>query len=282
MSDKSFLNRKWFLFADNTQTGPMTTEEIKEGLKSGQMDWVDFVYSPGFVMTWTRVCEVDGFKKLMPPVPILSPIINSMSNLQMDFEGEGSDLSKGISDEKRKTRIWYIQFAGREFGPYEFHEFKDLYLTGKLTGSVFLWRKGLESWVAIEDTLEFKDLVDLKRDRKKFKEKEQRRVARFPLLATLTFRGSDSDTLGVCSDISSKGIKILSNQMPESLGMDLNFVLNPHVSTGLIPMAIGGKVVSIAEDQRSFAIEFINLSRSSELAIEKYLLAQKVRAEEDE
>jgi hypothetical protein len=185
-----------------------------------------------------------------------------------------------------KRSVWFLEFQGSEFGPLSLAEVQVILRSGKLKGQLFARREGVLNWMSVEEIPEFSDDVAATGKGKNKPEsaqdsqdaQDERRVSRrVPLVATVKFNVPGDSTagsnmyMGVCRDISTHGVLILSNRVPHGTTEAMQLEVSPLGSTGVEPFVAEVEVVRVLSDKKGFSVRFKKLDAVARAALQKYL-----------
>ena len=99
-------NREWYLFINNEQIGPLTIEEIKDYIDSGDLTFSTLVWKVG-MPDWQQAQNIDDLKHLIKlPIRTSERRKNQSEKLNMlydEFESQRNSIDENAFDEDEKT-----------------------------------------------------------------------------------------------------------------------------------------------------------------------------------
>jgi hypothetical protein len=176
------------------------------------------------------------------------------------LSGFGISLAE---EDSINSPFWYVQFQGGEHGPFKFGELTTLLGAKRLLGTIFFWRPGLTHWISVE--IEPHDISPpsvLVQNAIALYERARRRQASASASATLWGRAprrferrgfvgtvftlsaaGKRHYLGVCSDISERGLGVVLEKAGECpVGFNLSIEVVPISVSHLAPFRVMGTV----------------------------------------
>jgi len=263
----------WYVAQGESWIGPMSASDVYSMILNHQISWIHYVWRKG-QLGWQRVCEIDPFEQYAPDQskPKTKP-----------------NESQAVSSQEG-PRKWFLHYKDSQFGPFSRSEILRFLDMEKITPRVHAWSPGMSNWQRIES------ISELQRPELESKEqsiaahhagkpgsnelasrsqnKEQRANPRRPLVAKIILSDDQSVILGVCRDISTGGMQVLTDDVPVKLGTLMKMNVSPstnEIGPKIPPFVAEGQVVRILEDGRGFSFRFTQLSDTAKKSIELYI-----------
>lgn len=174
---------------------------------------------------------------------------------------------------------WYLQYRGSGFGPLSLAEIKMVIKSGKMQGPLFAMGPGLEKWTKIENVPQLEDLMNLMKGIETNSFKEKRKSERTELIAVVRFHYKDdpsgSHHLGVCRDLSTGGMMIVTHHLPPKNAAIVELEVQPEEESCVTPFAVNGVVRHMLADKSGYSIEFINLPQKAAQEIQQHINSSK-------
>lgn len=277
---------RWFVSIGEQSVGPMTSAEVYDKVRTGEISWVHFVWSEGQAQ-WTRLCDTPAFQVAVPKAPTAKPTAPSSAK-------------KAPPPPTQDSRPWFLFYNDSQFGPFSSAEVDRYLRVGKLHGRVHAWKDGMDGWVRLETISEFREAVaeaaqvrsstpppekgtaareyDLA-PAQATPHSDKRGAPRFPLVARLLVANQASVSVAICRDISVGGMQVLTDRIPGPVGTHIKLNVSPapvapkgkKPKATIEPFVAEGDVVRILEDGRGYSFRFKKLSEKSRKAVEKYI-----------
>lgn len=288
-------NSRWYVATGQSWVGPFSSAQIYEKIQRQELTWGHFLWKPG-QKDWQRAYRVEPFRSFLPEKPkVKVPQANRSQKTQ-----KSSTRSSGSKDPFKQQKQWYLFFRGKQYGPFSSREVEHLLAKRKIPKDVFTWRRGLKQWKRLSQLSEFRGqghrTSELKpREMAEGEEEaepvqdpptkdravrdrpvhERRSAPRKPLVAKIVMANDDAVLVGVCRDISTGGMQVLTDQIPGEVGDTIRLNVSPSGKDAIEPFVAKGEIVRILEDGRGFSFRFKNLRKQSKEAIERFIENQK-------
>lgn len=284
---------QWYVALGERWEGPLTASAVYQKVLNQEITWAHYVWKPG-KSGWERICDLPEFHVAVPPLPTKVPSLPKAtvrpSARQSDSRTISRTVSRNIaktpppSPSEEKSGIWFIYDQDTQLGPFRNNEMVGFIQNGRVNGSIFAWRDGMDNWERLEKLDAFQDVF-----KDAFKESvsgpkkkiDQRGAPRRPLIAKILMAKGDQLVTAICRDISIGGLQVLTDRIPGPVGS----VVKMNVSmvgkkagktigkTKIEPFVAEGVIVRILEDGRGFSFRFNKLSDTAKRAIEAYINA---------
>jgi hypothetical protein len=275
--------KQWILSHKEKLYGPYTMDQLKVLFDKRKVSWLDLVreYQPSSAdVKWIRLGELFTDELASSPVEAPEPVAPAPAppppkeepTVVAPAEESSQSINPLIPDD-----TWYLQFGDSQFGPMTLSEAQVVISGGRTVEIVYAWREGMLDWVRMEDVPELRPVSEAIERRSAQKTSGERRGSpRMPLIATVMFtmagdtrgfiRGS-----GVCRDISSTGMMIISSQIPGYQESTTEIEVKPLPRSGLPSFTVEAIIRRILPQNNGFGVEFKNLDPNVRSNIEKYL-----------
>lgn len=128
---------QWYISKNGQALGPMTQEQVIALIESGDVKEMDLVYEAG-ATEWMPLAEVESFSKYFNKSQDPNPA------------GEGAKdwvILKKVQSEKGQEY--------KQMGPFSVEQVLTMLDAGDIQFVDFAWKKGMESWVKVNDLKEF-------------------------------------------------------------------------------------------------------------------------------
>ncbi len=260
---------QWHVAVGEQTMGPMSTADVYDRIRSGELSWVHYVWKNGQAQ-WTRACDTPTFQVAMPQAPAKPP--------------SGPPKPPVV----KEIRNWYLYYNDTQFGPFSAPEVQGSLEAGKLHGRVHAWKDGMGGWVRLEELAEFSHAAPQGSQKPAFElatSDDKRKAPRFPLIARILVADDAQVSVAICRDISIGGMQVLTDRLPGPVGTRLKLNVSPasaKTSTGkkvrstIEAFVAEGEVVRILEDGRGYSFRFNKLPEKSRKAIESYIQESNV------
>ncbi len=281
---------RWFVAVGEQSVGPMTSAEVYDKVRTGQISWVSFVWADGQAQ-WTRLCDTPVFQVAIPKAPQTKP----------------SDPTTHVNAKKAppppqpEQRPWFLYYNDTQFGPFGAAEVDRYLRVGKLHGRVHAWKDGMDGWERLETLTDFREGVAASARARSTQPKiekgtaarefdlapaeagpgDKREAPRFPMVARLLVANQATVTVAICRDISVGGMQVLTDKIPGPVGTHLKLNVSPAAGiplkgkkapkASIEPFVAEGDIVRILEDGRGYSFRFKKLPEKSRKTIEKYI-----------
>jgi hypothetical protein len=172
---------------------------------------------------------------------------------------------------------------GNEYGPLTLRELQVILKSGKLQGVVHVSKDGMGSWQSVQEIPELNspDRPERLPAAAELKGPEQRKNPRVPLIAEVRFssgdgRGDPNVYVGICRDISARGILVLTKRCPTTPGVKVKLEVIPLESQGLGSFTAFAEIVRIVPGKNGFSTRFEMMPEIARQALEEYIRKQLV------
>jgi hypothetical protein len=228
----------------------------------------------------TRAAQV---LTLVPPdaLPLLGPPLLSPSLLSTSTASSEVTRSASTALQKKRGQVWFMSVDGNEYGPLTRRELQLILKSGKLQGAVHVSRDGMENWQPVQGVaeLDFMNPVDQLPSPYEPKPSEQRKNPRVPLIAEVRFssgdgRGDPNSYVGICRNISARGILVLTKRCPTTTGVKVKLEIIPLESQGLNSFTAFAEIVRIVPGKNGFSTRFDMMPEIARQALNEYIRKQ--------
>ncbi len=161
------------------------------------------------------------------------------------------------------SKEWFVHFQKQQSGPFSEVEIQEQLKNGKLSAQAFLWKASMADWQRAGEIFKATAATQIPSPVQTPKPQERRKLPRRPFLARL-FGTDESYVLeGLCADLSSGGMKVLTEAIPPPPGTRLKFNVSPVGSVGenFSPFVAVGQVVRVFKN--GFSIQFTDIPVAS-------------------
>jgi len=260
---------QWYVAFGERWEGPLTASAVYKKVLNQEITWAHYVWKPG-KSNWERICDLPEFHVAVPPLPTKVPSLNKTT------VKSSARQSIPLTPPEEKSGIWFIYDQGTQLGPFRNNEMFGFIQSGRVNGSIFAWRDGMDNWERLEKIDIFKESVSGSK-----KKVDQRGTPRRPLVAKILMAKGDQLVIAICRDISIGGLQVLTDRIPGPVGsivkMNVSMVGKKTSKTigktKIEPFVAEGVIVRILEDGRGFSFRFNQLSDTAKRAIEAYIHA---------
>jgi len=271
---------KWFIQISEQLKGPFRSSEIYSQVKKGELSILDYIWKQGLA-DWQKISDCEEFKVSAPEKPKMDPATLMQSIPQVKkAEGRGAPPFPGSAQEaSSELREWFLFYSQTQYGPFSFAEVQRLLTVGQITLQTFAWKSGLAEWVAIDKIPEFK--INLQQQppmppasettQTKTMKLENRIAPRKPLVARFLLTDENTIISGMCRDVSSGGMQVLTDKVPGGPGTKIKINVSPDSNSEMQDaFAAEGVIVRVLEDFRGFSFRFTRIQADAQKIIEKY------------
>ncbi len=267
------MSEQWFYYHNNKQEGPLTLEQLKELVVSGQLNHTSYVWTKGFA-DWKLIKDVN---ELNIPINAIQKKHENTATATQEYTQVNNSNSTGanllLGTNKRDEKCIYIKTGfdrggtPKEYGPYDLETLKKLYKTNRINGRTLVYFPGIDCWRILAVFTDFEEIFNELPPI--IEESDRRRWERKPFTARLFFTTDNQFYEGVCKDISMGGMQVLLHKFPGKVGEVIK--LNVHPEDANHQFVAKAKIVRIAKSDGALSMEFIELSDVAKKAIENYL-----------
>ena len=264
----------WYIYKLGQTHGPFTAEQILDQLKLGKVAWVDYVWCPPQGLFWKLACEIGQFRSCLPKAPPIDILRKLVSQHPTDGSGLASSTGTGDTNAAARPMVWFLQFEGTEFGPLATEEVIQIVKAGKLKGELFARRDGVAQWTPVVQVPELGGKVG-KASRTG---EERRRHRRVTVVATAVFSPADGTAagkaarfMGVCRDVSTSGVLVMSSVVPGGIGSKIRLEIQSAPSSLLPSFKCEATIRRILSDGHGFAVEFDALQPQEFELVQNYI-----------
>jgi hypothetical protein len=268
------MSDQWFYYHNNKQEGPMTLEQLKNLVVTGQLNHTSYVWTKGFA-DWKLIKDVSELnnteiKKQQAKVETTATATQEFTQAAQEKEPA---VKLFLGSVKNNEKCIYIKTGfdrggtPKEYGPFDIDMLKKLYQTNRINGRTLVYFPGIDCWRILAVFVDFEDIFNELPPI--IEESDRRRWERKPFTAKLFFTTDNQFYEGVCKDISLGGMQVLLYKFPGKVGEVIK--LNVHPEDPNHQFVAKAKIVRIAKTDGALSMEFLELSDVAKKAIETYL-----------
>jgi hypothetical protein len=248
-------------------TGPFKLSQVLDQLKGGLIHWSDLAWSPHQKESWRRLYEFTELQTYLPRLP-------DGAQLQRFTEQCKAAHADATSPQESALKPpFYLHVIGSERGPFSLGEVRDLLAKAKFDDQVYIWCKGLQFWLPIQEIPEFAHLKfansRMTRTRNDvfsnaIKSQEGRASNREGLVATaqVTRTAGGPASFGICLDGSASGLQVrLEDAFPLAKDEVIDIELMPLALLKLPQLRCKARVAWYKEETLCFGAEFVAFER---------------------
>lgn len=246
----------FFLASGDSYVGPFRPSEVYKKLQDKEITWIDFCYREK-EGAWVRLYDHPVFKTFQAVAPTPKPKTQAPP-----------PPPQAVLETK-----WFLFQKDTQTGPYGAQELLRLTQAGQVDANAFVWQEAFTEWKPITDIPELKVTSSPAKSETvaQSKPSDRRSAPRKPLVAQIYLTNQKQIITGLCRDISVGGMQILTDEIPGTLGEQIQLNVLPPESSGLKPFVAEGVIVRILEDQRGFSFRFMNIKDEAKKSIESYI-----------
>lgn len=104
--------------AGYVQSGPFSSNELREKIEAGEVDYSDFVWKEG-MKAWRKLIDSKEFKKIFKKIPAEMLEAQTITNVSIQPELPGEELLKDVMQGKIKKPVMEFAEQGQEMPPLE-------------------------------------------------------------------------------------------------------------------------------------------------------------------
>jgi len=170
------------------------------------------------------------------------------------------------------SQTWHLQYKEGRSGPFSVTEVEAILKFHKIAPPIYCWRPGMKEWAPIDQIPEFsKSGKEIKSLNVPKNAPPQRKHKRGALLATVKLVGDQTQTVGICRNISAGGMQVLGFAPPSGVGTEFEIQVFPNQGFKVPPFEVKIKVIRLLTARPGFAVQFLDLADFIREAIEAHL-----------
>lgn len=281
---------QWFIALGDRWVGPLAASDVYQRIQNRELSFAHYIWKEG-QSDWKRICDVKTFQVAVPKAPAAKPSKPSKSK-------SSKKTPPPPTSHLTQPKEWFLYYSSTQFGPFSESEIERFLEIGKIHGRVHIWKDGMSNWDLVENIQLFAPIVKELGGRRGQKHKisldldnkdvklEQRRNLRAPLVAKIVMASGSSSSkskslgvsVGVCRDISTGGMQVLTDKIPGKVGAHIKLNVSPSdgsSKSAMEPFVAEGVIVRILEDGRGFSFRFEKLNDQARESIESYIDANQ-------
>lgn len=267
------MSEQWFYYHNNKQEGPLTLEQMKELMISGQLNNTSYVWTKGFA-DWKLIKDVSELNvQVKNDLKKQETTVTATQEYTKVAQNQESAVKLLLGTVKPGEKSIYIKTGfdrggtPKEYGPFDLDMIRKLYQTNRINGRTLVYFPGIDCWriLAVFSDFEeiFNELPPIIED------SDRRRWERKPFTARLFFTTDNQFYEGICKDLSLGGMQVLLYKFPGKVGEVIK--LNVHPEDPSHQFVAKAKIVRIAKSDGALSMEFLELSDIAKKAIQNYL-----------
>jgi hypothetical protein len=272
------LEKSYFVFAPQDQLiGPLTLEQLSDGLSTGKFLFTDYVCNPANEQKWIRLYELPDFAGFVQKKPDHALYLRALKvaagdKIELDPSSTKHNIPR-VPQRPTGLQPWYLQYEGSEFGPLAEAEVIKVIQKGKLKGTLCAWKPGQAEWKSVYEVPELKELLTQMRILMPTLAPEQRVKDRVAFMATVHFALLNKANatpsfahVGICRDISVGGMLVFHRGLTVKNGDILQVRVNT-TSTDVPSFEALAEVRFLYKENEGFGISFKKLPTEIKAAI---------------